>query len=126
MGPSVLSALDSNPNLDVTVLSRESSKSKFPPHITVKPIPDSYPLDDLVAAFKGQDAVVDLVPLVNVPDHIRFINAAVKAGVKRFIAGEYGSKTTEPRVNDAVPMFAAKVEIADYLKSQEGTGLTCK
>ena len=60
----------------------------------------------------------------SVPEHIKFIDAAIKAGVKRFIAGEYGSKTTEPRVNDAVPMFGAKVEIRDYLKSKESTGLT--
>lgn len=60
----------------------------------------------------------------SVPDHIKFIDAAIKANVKRFIAGEYGSKTTEPRVNDAVPLFGAKVEVRDYLKSKESSGLT--
>ena len=77
-----------------------------------------------MSAFEDQDAVVDLVPLHSVPDHIKFIDAAIKASVKRFIAGEYGSKTTEPRVNDAVPIFGAKVEIRDYLKSKESTGFT--
>ena len=90
----------------------------------MKTVADSYPSKELVAAFKGQDAIIDLAPPNVAAEHIKFIDTAIEAGVKRYIPGEFGSKTEEPRINEAVPAFQAKVEVANYLKSKEETGLT--
>ena len=124
LGPSILKALDSDPHFTVSILSRQNSKSTFPPHIKVHTIPDDYPEEQLIAAFTGQDAVVDLAPLYNIAHHKAFVDAAVKAGVKHFIPSDFGAKTTEPRVIEAVPAFSTMVEIREYLVSKESEGLT--
>lgn len=52
------------------------------------------------------------------------IDACVKAGVKRFIPGEFGSNSAPQAVRDAVPWFQGKMDIVNYLKSKEKEGLT--
>lgn len=54
----------------------------------------------------------------------RVIDVAIKAGVKRVIAGEFGSDTTKKEIIDAVPIFADKVAVVKYLQSKEDTGLS--
>lgn len=120
----MVTAIDSEPSLTLSILSREGSKSTFPSHIKVHTVPDSFPEDAVLAAFKGQDVVIDLTPLFNIDQHKVFIDTAIKAGVKRFLGPEFGGKTAEPRLGEAVHMFQAKKVIADYLVSKESEGLT--
>ena len=68
--------------------------------------------------------MIDLAPLYNVDQHKAFIDAAIKAGVKRYFGPEFGGKSMEPRVIEAVPMFQGKRNIAEYLISKEAEGLT--
>ena len=127
LGPSILSALDSNPRFagDIEVLSRASSKTTFPPHIKIHRVSDSYPFDELVAAFKDQDAIVNMAPISEVATHKTIIDAAIKAGVKRIVLSEFGTnvpelQTTEPLAD----VYKGKVEIRKYMESKEGQGLT--
>ena len=53
-----------------------------------------------------------------------FIDAAVKAGVKRFIPSELSTNTLSDAVRQLVPVFGAKKAILDYLKDRESSGLT--
>jgi uncharacterized protein YbjT (DUF2867 family) len=53
IGSIVLSALLATPSLRVTVLQRASSKSTLPAGLDILTVPDSYPTEDLVAAFRG-------------------------------------------------------------------------
>lgn len=124
LGPSILEALDTDPYFNVSVLSRKGSSSKFPSHVKVFNIDESYPENELHDAFKGQDGVVLLLPPNEVEKQKKIIDTAIKAGVKRVIPGEFGSDTTKKEVIDAVPIFADKVEITKYLKSKEDTGLS--
>ena len=55
--------LSSAQNLDVTVLSRQSSTAKFPDGVKVTRIPDDYPVDELTKAFQGIDVVVASVSM---------------------------------------------------------------
>ena len=68
--------------------------------------------------------MIDIAPLYNTDQHKTFIDAAIKAGVKRFLGPEFGAKTAEPRVIEAVPFFGGKKIIAEYLVSKEQEGLT--
>ncbi|MCJ1284878.1 hypothetical protein MMC26_004215 [Xylographa opegraphella] len=123
LGPSILAALTSDPHFTVSVLSRHSSTSTFPPGVTVHRIGDDYPEADLLAAFKGQDAVVST--LSHAVGHKAIIDAAIKAGVKRFVPSEFGSNTRNANVLALMPkLFGPKVEVVDYLKEKEATGLT--
>ncbi|MCJ1420838.1 hypothetical protein MMC32_007197 [Xylographa parallela] len=125
LGPSILSALTSDPHFTVSVLSRHSSTSTFPAHVTVHRISDAYPEAELVAAFQGQDAVVSTLSHAAGGGHKAITDAAVKAGVKRFVASEFGSNTQNANLMALVPsMFKPKVAVVDYLREQESAGLT--
>ena len=69
--------------------------------------------------MKDQDAVISIVGGVALGDQQKFIDAAIAAGVKRFLPSEFGSNTQDPRVNAIVPIFAAKTSAVEYLKSKE-------
>ncbi|MCJ1319497.1 hypothetical protein MMC15_004833 [Xylographa vitiligo] len=125
LGPSILSALTSDPHFTVSVLSRHSSTSIFPPSVTVHRIGDDFPEAELLAAFKGQDAVVSTLSHA-ATGHKAIIDAAVHAGVKRFVASEFGSNTNNANLMALLPaVFGPKVEVVSYLKEQAATtGLT--
>ncbi|KAF2464840.1 NAD(P)-binding protein [Lindgomyces ingoldianus] len=118
LGPSILNAfLDASP-FNVTVLSREGSKSTFPSGVKVVRA-DYNSIDSLAVAFQGQDAVISLVGGAAIGDQENLINGAIKAGVKRFIPSEFGSNTVDPKVRAIVPIFSAKTGTVAYLKSKE-------
>jgi len=124
LGPSILEALDNDPQFTVTVLSRKSSKSSFPSHIKVHAIDDSYPEKDLLDIFTGQDAVVSMVGHGSTAKQIDFVNAAVATGVKRFIPSDFSTDSRNPVAIALLPHFKDKNDIVDYLKTQETKGLT--
>ncbi|MCJ1404241.1 hypothetical protein MMC11_007466 [Xylographa trunciseda] len=125
LGPSILSAFTSDAHFTVSVLARQSSKSTFPPEVTVHRISDDYPEAELIAAFKGQDAVISTITHSASGGQKPIIDAAIKAGVKRFVPSEFGSNTGNANATALLPgLFGEKVEIVNYLKEKEGTGLT--
>jgi hypothetical protein len=78
----------------------------------------------LIEAFKGQDAVVSALGAAGMHEQTKIIDAAVKAGVKRFLPSEYGSNTQNAKATALVPFFALKVTIIEHLKKQESKGLS--
>ncbi|KAL8860070.1 MAG: hypothetical protein Q9178_003620 [Gyalolechia marmorata] len=109
---------------NLTVLTRKSSSAQFPSEVKVQTIDDDYPSDQLVAVFKGQDAVLNLLPPVSVEQHNSIADAAADAGVKRFIPSEFGSDTSNPKIVELIPMFGTKTAITNYLKTKESSGLS--
>lgn len=124
LGPSILSAFDADEHFTVSVLSRNSSTSRFPSHITVHRIGDDYPEAELLEAFKGQDAVISTMATASVKQQGVIIDAAIKAGVKRFVPSEFGSETNEKAVAVIPQYFHDKVEAVKYLRRKEKEGLT--
>ena len=122
LGPHILSAL-LDAGFSVTVLSRQSSTSTFPTGVHVEHIADDYPLDQLTSIFKGQDAVVSTISFFSLAQQKTMIDAAVAAGVQRFLPAEFGSDPPE-EVKAANVVWAGKSEQIKYLKSQESKGLT--
>ncbi|KAF9698479.1 hypothetical protein EKO04_003762 [Ascochyta lentis] len=117
LGPSVLKAF-LNSSFNTSVLSREGSSSTFPSGVNV--LRANYEsIDSLKQAFQGQDAVISIVGGSALGDQNKLIDAAVAAGVKRFIPSEYGVDTTNPKVLAIAPFFQAKISTVDYLKSKE-------
>ncbi|KAJ0298715.1 hypothetical protein COL516b_009800 [Colletotrichum fioriniae] len=76
-------------DLDLTILSREGSSAIFPPGAKV--VKTDYSEDSLVKILAGQDAVVSMLPIMALGEQQKIVEAAIKAGVKRFIPSEYGS-----------------------------------
>ncbi len=122
LGPTVLDSLD--PHFVVSIVARKSSKSTFPSKYKLYVVEDDYPSAELLHAFQGQDAVVSLVsPFVcQIQKHI--IDAAVEAGVKRFIPAEFGYDTTNANAISLLPALQIRVDIVNHLKAQESKGLS--
>ncbi|KAJ4142989.1 hypothetical protein NW765_000127 [Fusarium oxysporum] len=107
--------LDSD--LSVTAVIRTTSQATFPEGINV--VKSDFNVESLSKVFEGQDAVISLFPILSLEAQAIAIEAAIAAGVKRFIPSEYGSDSTNPDVIAAVPFFEAKKKYLDYLKSRE-------
>ncbi|KAL6710739.1 hypothetical protein ACN47E_007796 [Coniothyrium glycines] len=118
LGPSILEVFLKESSFNTTVLSRQGSKSTFPSGVKV--IHADYDSNSsLKEAFAGQDAVISLVGGAALGDQNKLIDAAIAAGVKRFIPSEFGSNTPDKRTRDIVPAFEAKKGTVDYLKTKE-------
>ncbi|KAI8285913.1 Isoflavone reductase-like protein [Colletotrichum sp. SAR 10_98] len=103
--------------LDLTILSREGSAATFPKEAKV--IKSDFSEGSLVEALNGQDAVVSMLPIVALGEQQKVAEAAIKAGVKRFIPSEYGSDSSSDLVIEAVPFFQPKKAQLDWLTSHE-------
>ncbi|KAI2726115.1 hypothetical protein CBS147332_3002 [Penicillium roqueforti] len=116
LGPAVLKELLAA-GFDVTVLTRQGSDKTFDSRAHVAQV-DYESLDSLKAALSGQEAVVSTLHVGAVPisTHLRLIDAAVAAGVKRFIPSEYGCDTTNP-LTSKLPVYGDKVIIQEHLKN---------
>jgi NAD(P)-dependent dehydrogenase (short-subunit alcohol dehydrogenase family) len=110
LGPAILNQLLAA-GFTVTALTRADSQSTFPSTVKVVPV-DYDSLDSLTAALKGQDALVSTLATLAIDAQIRLVDAAIAAGVRRFIPSEFGSNGPLAR---RLPVFASKVKVLDYL-----------
>lgn len=98
-----------------------TSSSNLPPN-TPTLTADYASLDSLKAAFAGQDAVVSAVATQGVPAQQTAVDAAVAAGVRRFVPSEFGINTRQVRERTIGRILAGKIAVVDYLEQlvQEG------
>jgi len=121
LGSVVLKELLKSTLFEITVLIRQSSTHTFDPSVKVAKVNyDS--LDSLAAALAGQDALVSSVASQAVAKQKLLIDAAVQAGVKRVIPSEFGSDLHNLRTR-ALPVYAGKVQIEEYLEELAVKGL---
>ncbi|KZL72821.1 isoflavone reductase family protein [Colletotrichum tofieldiae] len=106
-----------NSDLDLTILSRQGSSATFPDGIKV--VKSDYSPESLARVLEGQDAVVSMLPIMALEEQKKIAEAAIKAGVKRFIPSEYGSDSSSDDVVAAVPFFQPKKAHLDWLATKE-------
>ncbi|KAI0121944.1 NAD(P)-binding protein [Daldinia grandis] len=107
----------------VTVITRKGSSHTWPSNVTVKEV-DYNSLDSLTEALQGQEAVVSTITTSSLSAQINLIEAAVKAGVKRFIPSEFGSDTFNAKATQ-LPCYKPKIEVQEVLKkAAAGSSLT--
>jgi uncharacterized protein YbjT (DUF2867 family) len=109
-------------NFIVSALTRSTSTTTFPPHVSVHKT--DYSHSSLLAAFKGKDAIVSAIATYSTTQQKAIIDAAVEAGVKRFLPSEYGVDTSRPEIYDFLPPAIMKQEVVEYLKTKEADGLS--
>ncbi|KAF2431991.1 NAD(P)-binding protein [Tothia fuscella] len=124
LGSIVLRSLLASPDLTVTALKRPGSTSVFPTSSELKVVEVDFSFDSLVSAFTDQDAVISIVGATGIGEQKVFVDAAVKAGVKRFFPSEFGINGQSDTVRQMTPFFAVKQELLDYLVEKEKDGLT--
>jgi len=121
VGAPILAALLSEPGFNITIGSRASSTATFPAHLRVIPLSDAFTLAELTAAFQNQDAVVIALSTGPVTAGgkdglaFRLIDAAVAAGVKRFIPSEFGANNLDARARSLIPTYDIKGHMLEYL-----------
>lgn len=118
IGSVILEALLQEPSFSVSVLQRASSKGKISQSVNLITVPDSYPEQELEAAFKGQDAVINCITSLDVSEQYRFIDAAIKTGVRRYVPSEYGLDNLQPEAQALNMVFHDKGEVQAYLRSK--------
>ena len=116
IGSVVLHALEKEPTFTLTILQRASSTAQMPAHLDITRIGDNYPTADLVAAFRGKDVVINCMTTLAVADQYRMIDAAIAAGVRRYIPSEYGLNNLRPEAQALSNVFRDKGQVQEYLK----------
>ncbi|KAF2136565.1 uncharacterized protein K452DRAFT_292286 [Aplosporella prunicola CBS 121167] len=122
LGPSVLNAFLAAPDdFDVSVLTRPDSTATFPPNTNV--VKSDYKDESLKAAFTGKDAVVSLLGNAGFGElQNKVVDAAIEAGVKRFVPSEFGSDTPNPAVRAIVPVFNSKRGTVEHIQKKQSEG----
>lgn len=123
MGPAILNQL-LNAGFQVTVLTRKSSNHSFPSSVRAISV-DYDSLDLLINALEGQDAVISTLGAAALDkQQLLLVEAAAKAGVKRFIPSEFGADTLNEKVA-TLPVFKNKLAVHEALKKEAtSSGMT--
>ncbi|OAA33973.1 NAD(P)-binding domain protein [Beauveria brongniartii RCEF 3172] len=106
---------------NLQVLRREGSKSTFPASIKVIDV-DFTSASGLTRALQGQDVVISTLPAEVAGLQTTLIDAAIAAGVHRFLPSEFGCNIENPKARE-VPVFFEKAKIEDYLKQKAAASL---
>jgi hypothetical protein len=104
----------------VTVLTRSKKPGAYDAGIKVVEV-DFTSVESLTAALKGIDGLVSAVGSGGIDGQTILIEAAIAAGVKRFIPSEYGSCTTNPKL-EGMPIYTGMFKIKKYLHEKSETG----
>ena len=119
LGSIILQELLASRLFNIQVLQRNSSSSTFEREINVvKADFDSF--KSLENALLGQDAIVVALSTTAVASQKLLIDAAISAGVQRFIPSEFGSDLSNP-LTRKLPALAEKTKIRDYLMEKSST-----
>ncbi len=78
-------------------------------------------MESLTTALKGQDAVVSAVGTDGFLGQSVLFDAAVAAGVKRFLPSEFGSDLSNPKTA-SLPVFGYKVAIRKHIEEKVNAG----
>ncbi|KAJ5668267.1 uncharacterized protein N7477_006837 [Penicillium maclennaniae] len=122
VGNIILDALIFSASFSVTVISRKESEALFPEGVTV--LKSDFSEASLEAAFRGQDAVVSAVGATAFSEQKAFVDAAIRAGVQRFIPSEFSASSQSDAVLQLLPLLEQKNKLIKYLKSKKASGLT--
>ncbi|KAH8647170.1 hypothetical protein BX600DRAFT_484505 [Xylariales sp. PMI_506] len=118
IGSVVLEALEKDGSFTLTLLQRASSKGTTPAHLKTIKIADSYPTEELIEAFKGQDVIINCMTTQSVAGQFRMIDAAIEAGVKRYVPSEYGLNNARTDAQDLSSVFGEKGSVQAYLRAK--------
>ncbi|KAK3346614.1 hypothetical protein B0T25DRAFT_520994 [Lasiosphaeria hispida] len=116
LGPAIVTELLSA-GFSVTGVTREGSTNstpKYPDGLPVQRV-DYGSFDALKTVFDGQDAVVSVVGFPGLAGQKLAIDAAIAAGVKRFIPSEFGVNTQKARGTTIGNLLTVKIGVTDYL-----------
>ncbi|KAK9783891.1 putative NmrA-like domain-containing protein [Seiridium cardinale] len=119
LGTFVLKKLIASRKFNVRVIKRVGSESSYAAGAEVVEVEFSS-LESLKAGFKDQDAVICLINDSAIPGQKLMIDAAIAAGVKRFLPSNFGSNMANPSTRK-IPIFTHKIAVEEYLIEKSKT-----
>ncbi|KPM46346.1 hypothetical protein AK830_g88 [Neonectria ditissima] len=122
VGKIILDGLVTSSKFNITVLQRQESKATFGTGIDVRKT--DFSDKDLENALKGQDAVISALGAAAFGEQKKIVDAAVRAGVKRFLPSEFSASIEDDTVLQLLPLFTQKKEIIQYLKTKQSEGFS--
>lgn len=130
LGSVILGGLVQANCFDVSILQRSTSSSSTALEASITRIvvgPD-LSVEELTRALAGQDAVIAAFPLGEGDQHLRLVEAAFKAGVKRFIPADFGScDAGDAEPQKYLPLYRRKTlvrEKCEALAAQDGSAFS--
>ncbi|KAL7896290.1 hypothetical protein HDV63DRAFT_413289 [Trichoderma sp. SZMC 28014] len=103
---------------NVTVVTRSSRLNPKEANGAIFVTTD-YTYESLVEIFTGQEVVVSAVAAgPPIAAQKAMVDAAIQAGVRRFIPSEYGSSSIDQPLEDFKKLMAPKTEIIEYLREK--------
>ncbi|KAK6829328.1 2'-hydroxyisoflavone reductase [Apiospora arundinis] len=116
LGSVLVKKLISSGLFNVRVLSTTGSTAALPAGTDVIKV-DYTSVSDLTAALRGIDAVISTTGSDGFAGQTVLIDAAIAAGVRRFLPSEFGSDLSVP-ATQALPVLYPKVQVAKYLEAK--------
>lgn len=113
LGSPILKKLQAANTFNIKVLRRNGSTATFPESVNVVDV-DFDSVESLTAALKGQDAVVSAAGTMQIAGQTLIVDAAIAAGVKRFLPSEFGCDLDNTSTRK-LPVYTQKVQVQDYI-----------
>ncbi len=108
------------PDLELSILTNTSSWLHLPPHVNadlVKHQKTDFSSRSLQSAFAGQDLVISTTAGGDSDRQIDIINAAMAAGVRRFMPHEFEQDTLNKAIAKRILKSAGRARVIEYLQS---------
>ncbi|KAK7415362.1 hypothetical protein QQZ08_012372, partial [Neonectria magnoliae] len=121
-GKIILDGLVAASKFNITVVQRKESEAAFKTGVSVRKI--DFSEGDLEAALNGHDAVISALGATAFREQKKIVDAAIRAGVKRFIPSEFSASSEDAAVLQLLPLFGQKKELVQYLQSKQSEGLS--
>ncbi|KAG7418729.1 Pinoresinol reductase 2 [Fusarium oxysporum f. sp. raphani] len=115
VGPYIVSALLEH-GFAVTALTRTKLGNSFPEHVKV--VETDYSAISLQSALEGQDAIVCTLGHAVLDKQLDIIEAAEKAGVRRYIPSEFGVPKGLHDVPEYAALLGKKQKVMELLKEK--------
>jgi hypothetical protein len=101
-------------SFSVTAITRQASISQFPPSVIVHRL-DLSSKSALVSTLQGQDAAVPLLSRYAIDQQPLIIDAAIEAGVSRFIPSDLGIDSRIVGEHRLAYQIQRKIKTQNYL-----------
>ncbi|KAK7429842.1 hypothetical protein QQZ08_003687 [Neonectria magnoliae] len=107
-------------DFQVTVVARNPSSKRLPPDVKIVSV-DYESLESIRGALQGFDAVVNALPGHLEEIQLRVLDAAIAAGVGRYIPSEFGSDHRQPAAQ-RIPLSATKIKVDNAVQKAAAEG----
>lgn len=114
------------PIFQLSVLTNPSQWLRLPPHLptgVVKHQKSDFSAASLKSAFAGQDLIISTTAGGDSDQQFGIIDAAVAAGVRRFMPHEFGHDTLNRRISKRILKSAGRAKVIKHLQTTSSTNV---